>query len=64
MRKLLTILMIGTTLIYGQSQNIGIVSDNDGSGLPGVSVKVKGTSSGTVTMVKENIQLNQMLMVH
>ena len=51
MRKLLTILMIGTcTLIYGQSQNIsGIVSDNDGSGLPGVSVKVKGTSSGTVT---------------
>ena len=51
MRKLITILMIGTcTLMYGQSQNIsGIVSDNDGSGLPGVSVKVKGTSSGTVT---------------
>lgn len=51
MRKLITILMIGTcTLMYGQSQNIsGLVSDDGGSGLPGVSVKVKGTSSGTVT---------------
>ena len=38
------------TLVYGQSQSVsGVVSDNDGSGLPGVSVKVKWTSSGTVT---------------
>ena len=51
MKSLLTIFIMGAcTLVYGQSQSVsGVVSDNDGSGLPGVSVKVKGTSSGTVT---------------
>ena len=51
MRKLITILMMGTcTLLYGQSQNIsGLVSDDGGAFLPGVSVKLKGTNSGTVT---------------
>ena len=51
MKSLLTIFIMGAcTLMYGQSQTVsGVVSDNDGSGLPGVSVKVKGTSSGTVT---------------
>ena len=41
MKSLLTIFIMGAcTLMYGQSQTVsGVVSDNDGSGLPGVSVQ-------------------------
>ena len=51
MKTLLTIFMIGAgTILYGQSLNVnGVVSDDGGSALPGVTVQVKGTSNGTVT---------------
>ena len=51
MKSLLTIFMMGAcTLLYGQSQSVsGVVTDDVGDVLPGVSVKVKGTSTGTVT---------------
>jgi TonB-linked SusC/RagA family outer membrane protein len=55
MRKLLTLLTLFLTLVYGQvlAQNRTIsgkvTSQEDGTGIPGATVKVKGTNVGTQT---------------
>jgi TonB-linked SusC/RagA family outer membrane protein len=49
--KLLVLLLLGSVqLVFAQSKTVsGTVSDNDGQPLPGVTVMVVGTTTGTVT---------------
>ncbi|HVE60223.1 MAG TPA: carboxypeptidase-like regulatory domain-containing protein [Chitinophagaceae bacterium] len=52
MRKLALlsiIAMLITMQLWAQRTVTGRVTDNQGNGLPNVSVQVKGTSAGTVT---------------
>jgi hypothetical protein len=56
---LLSALFIWTQIVIAQTgQLTGKVSDPAGDGLPGVSVKVKGTSQGTVTDGSGNYSIN------
>ena len=66
MKSLLTIFIMGAcTLMYGQSQTVsGVVSDNDGSGLPGVSVKLRELQLELSLMETVNILLILMPMEH
>ena len=61
MRKLLTILMafcFGITSVFAQTRQIsGKVTDEGGAPIPGVSVIVKGTTTGTVTGTDGNFSL-------
>ena len=34
---------------FAQTQVVGVVKDNSGAGLPGVTILIKGTNSGTVS---------------
>ena len=48
MKSILTVLtVVFCTVLYGQNTQpvSGIVTDEEGSSLPGVSVKIKGTST-------------------
>lgn len=56
---LLSALFLCMQIVIAQTgQLTGKVSDPSGEGLPGVSVKVKGASQGTVTDVSGNYSLN------
>jgi len=56
---LLSALFLCMQIVIAQTgQLTGKVSDPSGEGLPGVSVKVKGTSQGTVTDIAGNYSLN------
>jgi TonB-linked SusC/RagA family outer membrane protein len=62
-QKLLSILLLCTLLIgtaYAQSRTISgkVTSAEDGSSLPGVSVLVQGTSTGTQTDANGNYSIN------
>ncbi|MDO3642140.1 MAG: SusC/RagA family TonB-linked outer membrane protein [Mucilaginibacter sp.] len=52
-RTLITALLfcLAPVLLFGQSKIGGTVTDNQKQALPGVSVKVKGTTQGTITDV-------------
>lgn len=54
MRKIYLILVAFTTLLssaYAQQKLTGKVTDSDGMEIPGVSVTIKGTTSGTTTNI-------------
>lgn len=53
-KKLLMFLLLGTLSVggsYAQGRNVTgkVTAETDGSGMPGVNVTVKGTSTGTIT---------------
>lgn len=55
---LLFILLLSGYSLWGQTVNVrGNVTDQDGEALPGVTVIIKGTTSGTTTDVNGNYQL-------
>ena len=61
MKRLLLILVCISLFIsaFGQSFVLkGIVSSADGELLPGVNVKIQGTTVGTITDIDGNFQLN------
>lgn len=64
MKKLLLLFALTMTGLYSQSWAQGrtasgtVVSSDDGSGLPGVSVLLKGTTNGTITDADGNYKLN------
>ena len=61
MKSILTVLtVVFCTVLYGQNTQpvSGIVTDEEGSSLPGVSVKIKGTSTGTVTNGEGKYSIN------
>ena len=52
-------LIIPFISISAQEMNIsGVVIDNDGLTMPGVSVSVKGTTTGTITDIDGKYNLN------
>ena len=52
---LLVLLLFPFISISAQEMNIsGVVIDNDGLTMPGVSVSVKGTTTGTITDITVN----------
>ena len=56
---LLVPLIISFISISAQEMNIsGVVIDNDGLTMPGVSVSVKGTTTGTITDIDGKYTLN------
>lgn len=60
-KYLLLLLLFSTSLThaFAQSSSVnGSVTDEEGEGLPGVTVLVKGTTNGTVTDIEGNYSLN------
>ena len=58
---LLVLLLFPFISISAQEMNIsGVVIDNDGLTMPGVSVSVKGTTTGTITDIDGKYNLNEM----
>ena len=56
---LLVLLLFPFISISAQEMNIsGVVIDNDGLTMPGVSVSVKGTTTGTITDINGKYNLN------
>lgn len=56
---ILTLLALGVQLIFAQQKTVsGTVSDENNMPLPGATVLVAGTSSGTTTDFDEKFQLN------
>lgn len=56
---LLVLLLFPFISISAQEMNIsGVVIDNDGLTMPGVSVSVKGTTTGTITDIDGKYNLN------
>lgn len=60
MRKLLLMLLLTCSgaVLYAQSQVSGTVVDEDGQGLPGATVLLKGTQNGTITDVDGKFTLD------
>ncbi len=58
-RILLMIMFLGSISLFAQERTISgrITSDEDGSGLPGVNVILKGTTTGTTTDIDGNYKL-------
>ena len=54
----LTALLLCVQLLFAQTTITGTVNDSQGEALPGVSVVVKGTTSGTVTQVDGTYSLS------
>jgi TonB-linked SusC/RagA family outer membrane protein len=52
------IMLFLTTSVFAQKQISGKITDETGSGLPGVTVAVKGTSTGTTTDINGNYKLS------
>jgi TonB-linked SusC/RagA family outer membrane protein len=60
-KSILLLLLCGTSSLFAQTRQVsGVVSDNLGEVLPGVSVTIKGTTKGIVTSVdgKYNLQVS------
>ena len=56
---ILTLLALGVQLIFAQQKTVsGTVSDENNMPLPGATVLVAGTSSGTTTDFDGKFQLN------
>ncbi len=56
---LILFLFAGMNLIYAQGKNVtGKITDENNSPLPGVSVVIKGTTTGTVTNADGNFNIN------
>ncbi len=56
---ILTLALISTQFLHAQQSLSGrVTSEEDGEGIPGVNILIKGTSSGTVTDVDGNYSLN------
>jgi len=56
---ILTLLALGVQLIFAQQKTVsGTVSDENNMPLPGASVLIAGTSSGTTTDFDGKFQLN------
>src|SRR5690554_1309145 len=56
---LLTCMITSITLVWAQELSVtGVVRDNTGETLPGVSVVVKGSAYGTVTNIDGIYELN------
>jgi len=61
MRKIILIFAMCFTLLgsaYAQQSVTGTVTDEDGIGIPGVTVLQKGTSNGTITNIDGNYTIN------
>ena len=62
MKRILLVFLLFATLtniVNAQERVVtGKVTGADGSGLPGVNVTLKGTSSGTITDVNGSFSLN------
>ncbi|GEO06081.1 SusC/RagA family TonB-linked outer membrane protein [Adhaeribacter aerolatus] len=54
----LIMLLLAAPFVFAQTPITGKVSDEQGGGLPGVTVLVKGTSTGTATDAEGNYSLN------
>ena len=54
----LCILMVVSSSLFAQNIVTGSVKDDTGQTLPGVSVVVKGTTTGTVTDINGNFSLS------
>ena len=53
------ILLITATVLYGQGRTVsGTITDEEGSPLPGVTVTIKGTTTGTVTDIDGNYNIS------
>lgn len=56
---LVMLITIGAQAAFAQSRTLsGKVVDENGEGLPGASVKVKGTESGAITDIEGNFQIS------
>ncbi len=53
----LTLLMLFSIFVFGQTTVTGIVNDESGSPIPGVTVVVKGTTTGTITNAEGNYSI-------
>ena len=61
MRKLLLLVLIfmsGMSYAIAQSAVTGTVTDENGEGIPGANIVVKGTSQGTITDMNGDFALN------
>jgi TonB-dependent SusC/RagA subfamily outer membrane receptor len=61
MKKLLLLVLIfisGTSYLMAQSAVTGKVTDENGNGVPGANIIIKGTSSGTITDIDGNFSIN------
>ena len=61
MKKLLLLVLIfisGTSYLMAQSSVTGKVTDENGNGVPGANIIIKGTSSGTITDIDGNFSIN------
>ncbi len=54
----LTLLVLSVSAAYAQKTVTGTVLDEFGMGLPGVSILVKGTTTGTATNIDGKYSLN------
>ncbi len=53
------ILLITATVLYGQGRTVsGTITDEEGAPLPGVTVTIKGTTTGTVTDIDGNYNIS------
>ncbi len=61
MKKILTVfLWVISVSVFAQTQNItGVITDSSGEPLPGVTVVVKGTTSGTVSNIDGKYQISK-----
>jgi iron complex outermembrane receptor protein len=59
-RYLTVVLLLASTLAFGQSRTVSgkVTSSDDGTGIPGANILVKGTNSGTVTDANGNFSLS------
>lgn len=60
MKKIFTLLFFSALFVSAFAQNrsiTGKVTDAGGIGLPGVSIQIKGTTSGTITNLEGNYQI-------
>ena len=55
---LFSLLFMCVSLAFSQRQVTGTVEDNSGNPIPGASVIVVGTSSGTVTDIEGNFAIS------
>ena len=55
--RLILLILLGSSQMYAQQQVKGRVTDDQGSGLPGVNILIGGTLNGTVSDVEGNFMV-------